>query len=42
MNGLFVMALGRSAVGASDSDIETLLTDFRRDDYALIRGVRGT
>jgi len=29
-------------IGASDSDIETLLADFRRDDYALIRGVQGT
>lgn len=29
-------------IGASDSDIEALLADFRRADYAIVRGVLGT
>ncbi|MDJ0972007.1 MAG: NAD-binding protein, partial [Kiloniellales bacterium] len=29
-------------IGASDSDVETLVADFRRDDYALMQEVQGT
>ncbi len=29
-------------IGASDSDVETLVADFRRDDYALMQEVQGS
>ena len=29
-------------IGVSDSDVETLVADFRRDDYALMQEVQGT
>jgi hypothetical protein len=29
-------------IGVADSDLVTILEDFRRDDYALIRPLKGT
>ena len=39
------LLLGRSVlegVGMSDADLDTLVESFRREDYALIRGLQGT